>query len=266
MSCWIKKKEEELGKCFLGNFWHLFAFIWWSRMKTNAKGSRDGKRRPGADQKSCSFSTFRHARSKAAGKWETRDFSSDRMNEWGHSEAVTSEEEEGKERGVATAPCASWLARASSIAVVDFGTNLATAPTHCISRERHYPQSPGPPSPHGGTRNTTNTLTPFLLRWSDGGSCRWGGSHRCSEKGGGTTNNSKIDTIPLTETHISCAESGCSCCHRWCRKQRRDGDVSRQTFSFSDQRGLWCSWSHLAQSRRDCLSEAACRTAVFITF
>ena len=38
---------------------------------------------------------------------------------------------------------------------------------------------------------------------------------------------------PLTEKYFSCAGSGCSCCHCWCRKQRRDGDASRRTFLIS---------------------------------
>lgn len=144
------------------------------------------------------------------------------MNERGHSIAVTNEEE-GKEVRLPSRLC--FLTHASVIAVVQLGTNWQQHPPNLR-------RAPLPRIPSIVTWNATISFAPFLLRWSDRGSCRLGGAHRCSE--GTTTNNSKIDMIPWQKyafhvpgaaVPVVTADVG-------------NRDVSRRTFSWLINRPL----------------------------
>lgn len=102
---------------------------------------------------------------------------------------------------------------------------LATR-THLIFRERRYPESP---HCHLKRHHLPRSVSASLVR------PRELSLGRITQMFGGDDDKQlKNRHDPLTEIHISCAGSGCSCCHRGCRKQRR---VSSDIF-FSDQRAF----------------------------
>lgn len=220
-------------------------------------GSRACKHRQTANQKRCSFSSFRLACSrKAAGKCETRDFFPGKMNEWGHSGTVNNKEE-GQEEKQPSPLC--FLMHASMIAV-QLGTNWQQHPPNLW-------RAPLPTIPCIVTWNATISLTLFLLRWSDRGSWRLGGSHRCSR---GTTNNSKIDMIPWQKRTFHVLEAAVPVVTADVRNREEPETCLVGNFHFWST-GLWCGWVHLTESGYDWLSEAAatvgaCRTTVFIAF
>lgn len=243
MACWIRApicgiwgetEEEKLGKCCFGNFWHLCVYLLIVD-EQSYKRSGDSKYRLGANQKSCSFSRFRNVCSKAAGNWETRDiffFFFSRQDEWMRSLRSCHQwrREEGREAAMAPALpdvrifdccCWSWHQSGNS--------------THLISRERHYPQSPTS-SPETPPSLSLSLSLPFCSAGQTEEAVAW--EDHTDVQRGDDDKQLKNRHDPLTEIHISCAGSGCSCCHRWCREQRRDGDVSRRTFSFLINRPL----------------------------